>query len=896
MRYLSKTLITLSLLSLGSLSYAQCGAPVPKLCDTNGDRYVDSGDINAITLARGTLATGPGDMRDVDGDGTITLLDARQCVTLCDEPRCGSDFPGYTVIKLAPGDDLETRTQAALIDAQPNTVIELPAGTFHFKGELSVSVDNIVLRGQGMTGQRRHRPFFTSGRTDLRARRVFATGTPGKDSRRGRYSRRRHQDGENNGGIMRRVRVEWTNGPDEDNGPYGLYPVQTRNVLIEDSEVRGASDAGVYVGQSELIIVRRNYVYENVAGIEIENSKFADVYDNYTTGNTGGILVFDLPGPPVQGGEATRVFNNRIIDNNEPNFAPAGNIVGTVPSGTGLMVMANDDIEVFGNTITGNRSFATLIVSYYFVNLNVSKPTYDPVPEKIYIHNNTMSHNGYDADGDAALIALVLGSPQANFYDSSGVGTNEGLLVEFPDGLTESQAICIVDNSPEGSIGQFNISSILNGGFVGAIPPSTDPAPYNCSHASLPPIVLEPPVDPSNPTEPNPLELCDVAGPGRNADAYPADCPKLSDYRLFADASNPLANANGGVRYDLNTPLFTDYANKYRFVFVPEGAKAAYRATEVFDFPVGTIIAKTFTIQADLRLDDSAQDIIETRLLIRRRDGWTALPYIWNSDKSDAVLTKTGGTQAVSWIDKDGQSRSTDYVIPNTNNCANCHGEEVLVPIGPTARSLNRDFAYATGTANQLDHWAAVNILSGEPADTASIPSIPLWGDTTADLQDRARGYLDVNCAHCHSPGGAGDTSGLFLDYFRPFGPAVGKCKPPVAAGGGAGGLLYDIVPGSAAGVNHGLPYGLQRTRSAYAGDRSQHHTSRRRPVDCRLDRRDGRGGLRRAVSRRPTRITPGVAVVAGPGSPSAHGRITVDPVALRASRSLWAWRISARA
>jgi parallel beta-helix repeat protein len=707
------------------------------------------------------------------------------------------DFPGYTVVSLEPGDNLETNAQEALITAQPKTIIELPAGTFHFKGELSVSVDNIVLRGQGMTedgGTILNFAGQTSG-----AQGILATGnnfvvedlavedTPGDGIK---------MEG-NDGVTMRRVRVEWTNGPDENNGPYGLYPVQTRNVLIEDSEVRGASDAGVYVGQSELIIVRRNYVYENVAGIEIENSKFADVYDNYTTGNTGGILVFDLPGPTVQGGEATRVFNNRIIDNNEPNFAPAGNIVGTVPSGTGLMIMANDDIEAFGNTITGNRSFATLIVSYYFVKLNESKPTYDPVPEKIYIHNNTMSQNGYDADGDAALISLVLGGPQANFYDSSGVGTNEGLLVEFPDGLTESQAICILDNSPEGSIGQFNISSILNGGFDGAIPPSTDPAPFNCSHASLPPIELEPPVDPSNPTEPNPLELCDVAGSGRNVDAYTADCPNLSDYRLFADASNPLANANDGVIYDLNTPLFTDYANKYRFVFVPEGTKAAYRATTVFDFPVGTIIAKTFTIQADLSVEDSEQEIIETRLLVRRRDGWTALPYIWNSDKSDAVLTKTGGTQAISWIDKDGQPRSTDYVIPNTNNCANCHGEDNLIPIGPTARSLNKDYAYDSGTANQLNHWTIANILSGAPEDKVSIPSIPLWGDTGANLDDRARGYLDVNCAHCHSPGGAGDTSGLFLDYFRPFGPAVGACKPPVAAGGGSGGRSYDIVPGS---------------------------------------------------------------------------------------------------
>lgn len=798
MHLLSGILVALSLLSVSGLSYAQCAGPVPKTCDADGDMIVDADDIAAIGQAKGTPAL-PGDPLDIDGDGFITVLDARQCVAMCDMPQCGFDdpeFPGYKLVKLAAGPDLETRALAALIGAQPKTIIELPAGTYNFVGELSSSVDNIVLRGQGMTAEGGTVLNFagqTSGSQGILvtgnnfvAEDLAVEDTPGDAIK---------IEG-TNGVTIRRVRVEWTNGPDETNGPYGLYPVQTRNVLIEDSEVRGASDAGVYVGQSENIIVRRNYVYENVAGIEIENSKYADVYENHTTGNTGGILVFDLPGPPVQGGTATRVFNNLIVNNNEPNFAPAGNIVGTVPTGTGLMIMANDDIEAFGNVISGNQSFGAVIVSYYFVDVGIGKPSYDPVPEKIYIHDNTMLNNAFDPKGDAELVGSVFPQPPAIFYDSSGVGTNGGLLVEFPDGLSESQAICFVNNTPEGSIGTFNITTIL-GVVPGSPALSTDPALFNCSHASLPPIVLEPPVDPDNPTEPNPIELCDVDGDGVNAQAYLANCPNLSDYRLFADAGNPLSNANGGVIYDLNTPLFTDYANKYRFVFIPDGAKAAYRDTEAFDFPVGTIIAKTFTIQADLRDDNSAQDIIETRLMIRRTTGWVALPYIWNGDKSDAVLTVTGGTQAVSWIDKDGLPRSTDYVIPNTNNCANCHGEDNMLPLGPTARSLNKDFDYDSGTANQLDHWTAQGILSGVPADTASIPSIPLWGDTSADLDDRARGYLDVNCAHCHSPGGAGDTSGLYLNYFLPFGLEVGECKPPVAAGPGTGNLGYDIVPGS---------------------------------------------------------------------------------------------------
>lgn len=711
------------------------------------------------------------------------------------------EFPDYTLVQLAPGDDLETRALEALITAEPKTIVELPAGIYDFVGELSVSVDNIVLRGAGMTNETGTVLRFNNQTTGAQG--IFATGnnfvvqdlavedTPG-DAIKIEGS---------NGVTIQRVRVEWTNGPSEFNGPYGLYPVQTRNVLIEDCEVRGASDAGVYVGQSELIIVRRNYVYENVAGIEIENSKFADVYENNTTGNTGGILVFDLPGPPVQGGEATRVFNNMIVDNNEPNFAPAGNIVGSVPAGTGLMIMANDDIEAFDNTITGNISAAVLVVSYYVNDHLISKPSYDPVPEKIYIHDNTISNNATDPQGTAGLIASLVfnNEPQDSVYDSSGVGTDGGLLVEFPDGLSESQAICIVDNGPDNRLGRFNYTTNLNL-VPGPDNNGTDAEYFDCRHASLPAIELEPPVDPDGGTPPIDTEaLCGAEGTGLNTEAFVADCPNLSDYRLFADPTNPLENANDGVIYDLNTPLFTDDAKKFRFVFVPGDRPAVYRTDEVFDFPVGTVIAKTFTIQADLRDDASAQDIIETRLLIHRKEGWTALPYIWNQAKDDAVLTVTGGTQNVSWIDINGMQQSTNYVIPNTNNCANCHGEDTLLPIGPKARHLNKDYAYASGAANQLDHWTQEGILTGAPADKGSIDTIPLWGDVTADLDDRARGYLDVNCMHCHSPGGAADTSGLYLEYSRPFGFDVGECKPPVAAGGGSGGLDYVIVPGNAA-------------------------------------------------------------------------------------------------
>ncbi|MDX1735510.1 MAG: parallel beta-helix domain-containing protein, partial [Halioglobus sp.] len=343
-----------------------------------------------------------------------------------------AEFADYTLVELAPGADLEARALQAVLQAEAKTIVEFPAGVFQFGGELTVSADNVVLRGQGMSAD--GGTVLNFGNQTTGGQSILATGnnfvvedlavedSPG-DAIKVKGS---------NGVTIRRVRVEWTNGPDTANGAYGLYPVQCSNVLIEDSRVRGASDAGVYVGQSEKIIVRRNYVWENVAGIEIENSKFADVYDNETTANTGGILVFDLPGPPVQGGEATRVFDNLIIDNNTPNFAPAGNIVGLVPTGTGLMIMANDDIEAFGNEIRGNQSAGVVIVSYYINSADINKETYDPVPEKIYVHDNVIEGNGRDPQMLAAAIKALVFSGEGQdvdvFYDSSGVGTNDGLL------------------------------------------------------------------------------------------------------------------------------------------------------------------------------------------------------------------------------------------------------------------------------------------------------------------------------------------------------------------------------------------------------------------------------------------------------------------------------------
>jgi parallel beta-helix repeat protein len=202
-----------------------------------------------------------------------------------------------------------------------------------------------------------------------------------------------------------RVKTEWTNGPDPRNGAYGLYPVESKNVLIDGCVAIGASDAGIYVGQSQNIIIRNSRAEYNVAGIEVENSYYADVYNNIATHNTGGILVFDLPGLPQQGGHHVRVFNNKSINNNTPNFAPEGNIVGEVPSGTGIIIQANSDVEIFDNLIGENGTVNIAIVTY---GSDFEDKKYYPHPKSIQIHNNQFGRTGFKPDTSKGELAQIL--------------------------------------------------------------------------------------------------------------------------------------------------------------------------------------------------------------------------------------------------------------------------------------------------------------------------------------------------------------------------------------------------------------------------------------------------------------------------------------------------------
>jgi uncharacterized repeat protein (TIGR03806 family) len=287
------------------------------------------------------------------------------------------------------------------------------------------------------------------------------------------------------------------------------------------------------------------------------------------------------------------------------------------------------------------------------------------------------------------------------------------------------------------------------------------------------------------------------AAPPAPAPAASGPFERLSQYGLFAGAPAEQVPAEGVIPYDLNSALFSDYAEKSRFVKLPPGTHAAYHESETFEFPIGTVIAKTFAYPRDARDPSKGRRLIETRVLRRDVDGWIALPYVWNAAQTEATLDVAGDAVDVRWIHGDGRERTNSYIIPNVNQCKGCHQSGgSLMPIGPKARHLNRDFAYRDGRENQLARWVRLGALDGAPPPDRA-PRLAAWDDPrSGSLEARARAWLEINCAHCHNSQGPARNAGLDLSASQTNPALFGVNKPPVAAGIGSGGRMYDIVPG----------------------------------------------------------------------------------------------------
>ena len=281
-----------------------------------------------------------------------------------------------------------------------------------------------------------------------------------------------------------------------------------------------------------------------------------------------------------------------------------------------------------------------------------------------------------------------------------------------------------------------------------------------------------------------------LAAPLAVADSRERPLKRLSEYGFFAGDLADLIPVEGVHPYTLNTPLFSDYAQKDRFVYLPVGATMGYGDTEVFDLPVGAVLIKHFSYPIDARDPALGRRLVETRLLKRTEGGWEAWGYTWDEDQTDAEYDPLGAETSVTWVDAEGETRELEYEIPNQFECKSCHSfDGELRPIGPSARQLHGE-ANPTAAA-----WLAAGIIDGAPADLTAWPVMD-WRAEGASVEVRARAYLDANCGYCHRAEGPASTSGLFLLASTPTGPQIGIRKSPVAAGKGSGGRKYGIYPG----------------------------------------------------------------------------------------------------
>jgi parallel beta-helix repeat protein len=359
-----------------------------------GIRETRGSAVNAVVLAASL--------------GALASACSSKSEGLATDPSCTA----ATHCKFLPAGSSEDDIQSAVATAHGGDTLKFGAGTFAFKNEITLAADDLTVLGAGID-----QTILDFQKQAAGSEAVFAQQV--KNLRLEGFTLR---DPKGNGikvlaatGLtIRSIKTLWTSDDSSSHGAYGLYPVQSSNVLVEKCIATGASDTGVYVGQSQHVMVRDNEAYQNVAGIEIENSYFVDVYRNDSHDNAGGILVFDLPNLQQLGGHDVRVHDNKIHDNNTPNFAPKGNIVGLVPAGTGFFVMANSNVEVFSNTFVNNQTAQSSVISYFITQDPFTDTKYYAYPSAVYLHDNTYASGGTRPDLRNQL-GLLLVTGQSKF-------------------------------------------------------------------------------------------------------------------------------------------------------------------------------------------------------------------------------------------------------------------------------------------------------------------------------------------------------------------------------------------------------------------------------------------------------------------------------------------------
>lgn len=928
----------------------------------------------------------------------------------------GSEQTKGRNITINPGPDATTQALRAFIDARPGDVIEFGCGFFSINKTLQIShTEDVLVKGcgmnktvlsfvgndapegilvvnaqgitiQGLTVADTHGDGITLRNVDhgtLDHVRAFWSSGGGasspkpisKDDYQDRIIVECTQPAVRDPDVPENALLGGTTSPDytvsKKSGRYGIYPVKSSNILVTHSEAIGASDAGIYIGQSDNSKIVYSRAAYNVFGLEIENMRHGEYAHNIAECNTGGFLIYDLDNL-TRYGHRTSMHDNISRMNNSYNFSKGG-LVSNVPPGSGMVTLSYDGIDVFNNVFEDNNT-AGIIHTSYEIFPEGDRPNdkkLDWYSEGLHIWGNTFRNNGnalpLPTTTDVAtsnlvhLLPLIIGVKVAGacLTDPGKLLTEcisggqlllrgadiiwDGYMDEYDSECpypTDAQGNPIPKDTPyypekprfsgvdpqpschyngykfnidangvaQRKLPKFMSSCIAHDNTFGSksvhfanihgteglealltvlgddpIGDLTNPVVLTDILTKLPnlaadlnmypthdcqarfgkvppkidPVVIEPFVPSGDyvpaPTTEETAKLCNAEVPAGSVNfeaLLKADCPRLDQYHLFADEGEPASMANGprSFPYVLNTKLFSDYAVKYRVIYLPPGTSMTYNApgkdkpVGALIFPLGTAIAKTFSFEKN-----GVVTPIETRLLIKRENSngetrWKGLPYVWHTDengKRHAELTVEGATKSVSWNFQDVNtgkqiSGSTeDYAVPNANQCLSCHSNNDRpggsAPIGPKVRNLNRPYQSevmgdTSGQArapifghNQIVWLCEQGWLTNCPSDmgldpatqiATGLPRLPIFdvpGDSgfpagsDKDIEARARAWLEVNCAHCHNPQGFANNTGLFLNHYRPVDGHYGVCKRPAAAGAeGTGGRTVVIKPGSA--------------------------------------------------------------------------------------------------
>ncbi|MFT7623312.1 MAG: parallel beta-helix repeat protein [Myxococcota bacterium] len=651
---------------------------------------------------------------------------------------------------VAPGDQDQDTIQAALSAALTDQTVCLEAGIYQVTRQLRVARLGVTLRGAGETtvldfnGSTLSPNGVALINDDTGVRDLLIRGASGA----GVSGVARHNVHVNN------VVVEGAGAV-----RFGIDFISGDGIVVEGNTVTGATRAAIRLSRGFRGRVANNDLSDSGAGLELEASTSIGVDANQIHGNTIGVLITNTPGLPGAVGSRAKLKDNVIDGNNGASIATAPGIDSV--SGIGVLIVASDRNEVAGNTIRNNQSAGIAILSREGTILPASRVAdFDAIVESSHVFDNTYEGNagaptGFAKDLGAADVVWDGCIPDGD------VAADKRTCIREPAGTVLNLDVCGQgDTDVDCELTAFN-------------------TPEACSSK-----VGCPDIDPAQP-EAN--ETCEMP------------YPRLSDYGFFGrDALAAMVPTERVLPYEVSASLWADGAEKWRYLALPaNGETIAFKDLGTWILPTGAVLIKSFGYPLDEREPNGARRLIETRLLIHTSGGWVGHSYVWNDAQTEAHRYPAGLETTLSFTDKTGAAVERPYLAPSPERCADCHGwSGRQVPLGLNTRMLNRMVSRDGQQTAQIQWLADAGAFAFPPQQTGRLAH-PSPYDETADLNGRARAWLDTNCGHCHRPGSAAEETDLVLAAAATEDAQLGICQESVYAGGaGDDTVAYTIVPG----------------------------------------------------------------------------------------------------